>query len=84
VYANPPRTGLEPPVAESLAGRSRPARLAYLSCSPGTLSRDLSLLEEGGFRVRRLLLFDFFPRTAGVEVLVLLEGPGKRSDVISG
>ncbi len=84
VYANPPRTGLEPAVAESLAGRSRPARLAYLSCSPGTLSRDLSLLEEGGFRVRRLLLFDFFPRTAGVEVLVLLEGPGKRSDVISG
>mgnify|MGYP001028967803 FL=1 len=84
VYANPPRTGLEPAVAESLAGRSRPARLAYLSCSPGTLSRDLSLLEEGGFRVRRLLPFDFFPRTAGVEVLALLEGPGKRSDVISG
>ena len=84
VYANPPRTGLEPAVAEFLAGRSRPARLAYLSCSPGTLSRDLSLLEEGGFRVRRLLPFDFFPRTAGVEVLALLEGPGKRSDVISG
>lgn len=84
VYANPPRTGLEPPVAEALAGRLRPARLAYLSCSPGTLSRDISFLEEVGFRMRRLLPFDFFPRTAGVEVLALLDGPGSTGNPISG
>lgn len=84
VYANPPRAGLEPPVAEALAGRLRPGGLAYLSCSPGTLSRDLSLLEEAGFGVRRLLPFDFFPRTAAVEVLALLDGPGRTGETISG
>ncbi|MDK2959078.1 MAG: rRNA (uracil1939-C5)-methyltransferase [Synergistaceae bacterium] len=84
VYANPPRTGLEPTVAGALTGRLRPARLAYLSCSPGTLSRDLLFLEEGGYQVRRLLPFDFFPRTAAVEVLALLDGPGRGGEAISG
>jgi hypothetical protein len=75
VYANPPRVGLEPPVREALAERLCPARLAYLSCSPGTLARDLAVLEKGGFTVERLIPYDFFPRTAAVEVLALLEGP---------
>ena len=75
VYANPPRTGLEPQVRDALAERLCPARLAYLSCSPGTLARDLAVLETGGFTVERLIPYDFFPRTAAVEVLALLEGP---------
>ena len=72
-YVNPPRTGLEPGVARALAEEIRPARLAYLSCSPGTLARDLAILEPGGYRVKRLSPYDFFPRTAAVEVLALLE-----------
>ncbi|MCA9795516.1 MAG: class I SAM-dependent RNA methyltransferase, partial [Candidatus Eremiobacteraeota bacterium] len=47
-YLNPPRTGLEAPVLAWLFERARPQRLAYLSCSPGTLRRDLEQLEQGG------------------------------------
>lgn len=73
VYANPPRTGLEPPLRDWLAERCRPARIAYLSCSAGTLGRDLAVLEAGGYRVERISPYDFFPQTLHVEALALLE-----------
>jgi tRNA/tmRNA/rRNA uracil-C5-methylase (TrmA/RlmC/RlmD family) len=71
-YVNPPRSGLEPEVVEALSQQLRPERLAYLSCSAGTLARDLAALEEGGLRVTALQPFDFFPLTHHVEVLALL------------
>ena len=71
-YVNPPRTGLEPPVAELLATHQLRGAV-YLSCSPGTLARDLAILEKA-YTVERLVPYDFFPRTAAVEVLALLRG----------
>ena len=71
-YVNPPRTGLEPPVAKLLVSHQL-RRAAYLSCSPGTLARDLAILEKA-FLVERLVPYDFFPRTAAVEVLALFRG----------
>lgn len=72
VYANPPRLGLEPEVLEWLIELA-PPRLAYLSCSAGTLARDLALLCDAGHRVVALVPYDFFPQTQHVEVLALLE-----------
>ncbi len=72
LYVNPPRTGLEPEVLEWVVGRLRPARLAYLSCSAGTLRRDLESLAGSGYRVERVIPYDFFPQTYHVETLVLL------------
>jgi tRNA/tmRNA/rRNA uracil-C5-methylase (TrmA/RlmC/RlmD family) len=72
VYANPPRSGLEPEVLAWLADLA-PRRLAYLSCSAGTLARDLAVLTAAGHRVVALVPFDFFPQTQHVEVLALLE-----------
>jgi len=71
-YLNPPRTGLEETVTDWLAERARPARIAYLSCSAGTLARDLSRFCDGGYRVERISPYDFFPRTYHVETLTLL------------
>ncbi len=73
LYLNPPRTGLESAVTRWVSDEYRPARLAYLSCSAGTLARDLALLETGGYRVTRILPYDFFPNTHHVETLALLE-----------
>jgi tRNA/tmRNA/rRNA uracil-C5-methylase (TrmA/RlmC/RlmD family) len=72
-YVNPPRSGLEPEVVTALAVELRPARLAYLSCSAGTLSRDLSAFRDAGYAVSAILPFDFFPLTHHVEALALLE-----------
>jgi 23S rRNA (uracil1939-C5)-methyltransferase len=71
-YVNPPRSGLEEEVAGALAQELRPARLAYLSCSAGTLARDLAFLERAGYRVDAIHPFDFFPLTHHVEALALL------------
>ncbi len=71
-YVNPPRSGLEPPLLEALARDLRPDRLAYLSCSAGTLARDLAGFEAAGYEVRSLVPFDFFPGTHHVECLALL------------
>lgn len=72
-YVNPPRSGLEAEVTQALAGELRPARIAYLSCSAGTLARDLALLESAGYAVVRIHPYDFFPLTHHVEALVLLD-----------
>ena len=79
-YVNPPRSGLEPEVVATLAGQLRPSRLAYLSCSAGTLARDLATLVADGYRVRSIRPYDFFPLTHHVEALALLE----RADLQAG
>jgi tRNA/tmRNA/rRNA uracil-C5-methylase (TrmA/RlmC/RlmD family) len=72
IYTNPPRTGLEADVLTWMVGDCRPARLAYLSCSAGTLERDLRRLSAEGFEVTRITPYDFFPQTRHVETLALL------------
>lgn len=71
-FVNPPRTGLEPEILAWLATQARPTRIAYLSCSAGTLARDLRVLCDNGYRVQTLQPFDFFPQTPHVETLALL------------
>jgi tRNA/tmRNA/rRNA uracil-C5-methylase (TrmA/RlmC/RlmD family) len=73
-YVNPPRSGLEQEIVVALGRELRPARLAYLSCSAGTLARDLRALAESGYEVRTIDPYDFFPLTHHVEALALLEG----------
>ena len=72
-YVNPPRSGLEPEIVATLASELRPSRLAYLSCSAGTLARDLAAFVAAGYRVCAIHPYDFFPLTHHVEALALLE-----------
>lgn len=72
-YVNPPRRGLEREVLAALAHELRPQRLAYLSCSAGTLACDLGEFQRAGYVVTGLVPFDFFPGTHHVECLALLE-----------
>jgi len=78
-YVNPPRSGLEAEVVAALAGELRPQRIAYLSCSAGTLARDLCRLVDAGYAVTAIHPYDFFPLTHHVEALALLERRGRLS-----
>lgn len=71
-YLNPPRSGLEDELRAAFGTWLQPERVAYLSCSAGTLARDLEVLENHGLRVDGLSPWEFFPRTHHVEVLALL------------
>ena len=73
LYANPPRTGIEQEVLDWIINEGIPSKIAYLSCSAGTLSKNLTFLTNNGYRVTRLVPYDFFPQTIHVECLALLE-----------
>lgn len=68
---DPPRTGAARSVIEALSGGGL-RRVAYVSCDPATLARDLRLLLGGGWRLDDLRGFDAFPMTHHVECLATL------------
>ncbi len=68
---DPPRSGMSADAVAAIR-RIRPERIAYVSCNPSTLARDLKGL-GGGYRAREVIPFDFFPHTAHFEALALLE-----------
>jgi 23S rRNA (uracil1939-C5)-methyltransferase len=72
VALDPPRTGLTPDVVAALRTLA-PERLAYVSCEPQALQRDLPLLHGAGFRTVSVVPFDMFPQTCHVESLACLE-----------
>ncbi|MHB8450369.1 MAG: class I SAM-dependent RNA methyltransferase [Mycobacteriales bacterium] len=71
VVLDPPRAGAGPAVMRAL-GRSTTRALAYVSCDPPTLARDLAVLAGSGWRLAAFRAFDAFPMTAHVECLALL------------
>ena len=73
IVVDPPRAGLAPDVVRRLS--EQPARaIAYVSCDPATLARDLARFDEAGtFSPSRVTPVDLFPQTFHVETVTLLE-----------
>lgn len=71
VVIDPPRKGCSPDVI-SLINELSPERVAYISCDPATLARDVARLRESGWQLERFTAVDMFPRTANVETVALL------------
>ncbi|MBI5345457.1 MAG: class I SAM-dependent RNA methyltransferase [Deltaproteobacteria bacterium] len=71
VILDPPRGG-DRDVAQILT-RLRPGKTIYVSCSPPTLARDLSVLAKRGGRHFRASLFDMFPQTYHIEGIAVAE-----------
>ena len=76
---DPPRTGVARPVIDALCGRGRSGepgsalrRIAYVSCDPATLARDLRLLLDAGWQLAGLRGYDAFPMTHHVECVATL------------
>ncbi|GAA2586118.1 class I SAM-dependent RNA methyltransferase [Actinomadura fulvescens] len=71
VVLDPPRAGAGKEVVDrvaKLAGR----KIAYVSCDPATLARDLAYFSERGWTLESLRAFDAFPQTHHVECLATL------------
>ncbi len=67
---DPPRGGLAVSTIETLGGADALESLFYLSCSPESLARDMKHLERVGWKAKKIMPFDFFPRTRHLETLV--------------
>ena len=71
IVLNPSRVGAESQVLATIIASSA-KRLAYLSCNPTTLARDLSMLIGGGFELVTIQAVDMMPQTGQIEALALL------------
>jgi 23S rRNA (uracil1939-C5)-methyltransferase len=74
VVVNPPRKGCAPKVLAEVV-RLAPRAIAYLSCDPDTLGRDLAWLVAHGYRTSDVTPYDMLPHTPHVEALAILTGP---------
>jgi 23S rRNA (uracil1939-C5)-methyltransferase len=70
VVLDPPRAGAKAQ-CEALAG-SAVSSIAYVSCDPATLARDVRTLVDAGFRLGRVSVIDQFVFTAHVELVAAL------------
>lgn len=71
IVVDPPRKGCDEKCLETML-RMKPERIVYVSCDPATLARDLKILCEGGYELRKVRPVDQFGHTTHVETVVLL------------
>ncbi len=74
-FVDPPRKGLAPAALETLAASRAFEALFYLSCQPESLARDLEKFVSEGWKIEKIVPFDFFPKTSHLETLVVLTRP---------
>ena len=68
---DPPRAGCENAVIQGIQDL-RPRRIAYVSCDPATLARDLKKLIADDYVLDSVAAFDMFPQTHHVETVARL------------
>lgn len=68
---DPPRAGLAPAVHDALA-KLQPKHIAYISCDPATLARDVKRIMGNGYQLISVTPFDQFPHTGHIESISLL------------
>lgn len=75
IIVDPSRVGCAPGTLEALVKFAVP-RLAYVSCDPRSLARDLKLLTNGGYVLERVQPVDLFPHTHHIECVASLSRCG--------
>ncbi|MBO6000013.1 MAG: 23S rRNA (uracil(1939)-C(5))-methyltransferase RlmD [Lachnospiraceae bacterium] len=71
VIMDPPRMGATPEFLDALIKLS-PDKAVYISCNPVTLARDLAILAEGGYSMKKAVPVDMFPYTDSLECACLI------------
>lgn len=71
VVVDPPRAGIAPAAMKAIIGMW-PAQVAYISCDPSTLARDIKILQSAGYHIENITPLDMFPQTYHIEAFVLL------------
>jgi len=74
IVVDPPRTGLGDDINRRLCEVAAPT-IAYVSCDPATLARDLRTLLASGYALESVSLADLFPQTFHLETVARLRRP---------
>jgi 23S rRNA (uracil1939-C5)-methyltransferase len=77
VLLDPPRAGAAAQSAE--LARAKVPRVVYGSCDPGSFARDARTLQDGGYRLEKLLPVDQFLWSPHIELIALFTRAPLRS-----
>ena len=78
IVVDPPRKGCDQACLDTML-KMQPERIVYVSCDSATLARDLKILCDGGYELRKVRGVDQFGHTVHVETVVLLSGKNKET-----
>ncbi|MGN1156587.1 MAG: 23S rRNA (uracil(1939)-C(5))-methyltransferase RlmD, partial [Agathobacter sp.] len=72
IVVDPPRKGCDEACLSTML-KMQPGRIVYVSCDSATLARDLRILCDGGYELKKVRAFDQFAHTMHVECAVKLQ-----------
>ena len=72
IVFDPPRRGIEEIALKSVI-KNKIEKIVYISCNPATFARDVKILTENGYVLKKITPVDMFPQTSHIEVVGLLE-----------
>jgi 23S rRNA (uracil1939-C5)-methyltransferase len=79
IVVDPPRKGCDEKCLDVML-KMQPERIVYVSCDSATLARDLKVLCEGGYEIRKVQAVDQFGQTVHVETVCLLSNQISKPD----
>jgi len=71
IVVDPPRKGCDKACLDTML-KLKPDRIVYVSCDSATLARDLKILCQGGYELKRVRGIDQFGQSVHVETVVLM------------
>lgn len=71
VVVDPPRKGCDAKLLDTIVTMN-PEKIVYVSCDPATLARDVKVLGEKGYEVKKVRACDMFPQGGHVESVLLM------------
>lgn len=83
VVVDPPRKGCDSVCLDTII-RMNPERVVYVSCDSATLARDLRILCDNGYELRKATPVDMFPQTVHIETVCLLIDQNAKHHVNAG
>ena len=72
VVVDPPRKGCDGVLLDTIV-KMAPEKIVYVSCDPATLARDVKLLGEKGYEVRKVRACDMFGQGGHTECVVEIQ-----------
>jgi 23S rRNA (uracil1939-C5)-methyltransferase len=74
ILLDPPRSGIDKPLAEYLSHIENAHSIYYISCDPATLARDSMLITKSKkWTLERVACLDMFPQTKHIESMALFK-----------
>lgn len=80
IVVDPPRKGCDEKCLETML-KMQPERIVYVSCDSATLARDLRILCDGGYELKKVRAVDQFGHTVHTECVVLMTKGNTRCEI---